>query len=153
MGRIEKPTGHRIPVVRTIRVRVDWVQFPVPRLIVSHSHMKILIEALSENPISLLRRAGYVFQREEQPARNATHSVAGGGEMSFIRTLASAGYPRFHCYAKLNKLALTISLHLDQKKHTYGETTRHHGEYANEGPVKEEVTRLLSLFGEKAKII
>ncbi len=24
-------TGHSIPVVRTLRVRVDWVQFPVPR--------------------------------------------------------------------------------------------------------------------------
>lgn len=103
--------------------------------------MKIIIEAIPENPISLLRRAGYVFQREEQ------------GEMSFVRTLASAGYPRFHCYTKLNKLALTISLHLDQKKHTYGETTRHHGEYENEGPVKEEITRLLALFGEKAKIL
>ena len=103
--------------------------------------MKILIEAITENPVSLLRRAGYVFQREEQ------------GEMSFVRALASAGYPRFHCYTKLNKLALTISLHLDQKKHTYGETTRHHGEYENDGPVKEEVARLIVLFGEKARIL
>ncbi len=103
--------------------------------------MKILIEAISENPVSLLRRAGYVFQREEQ------------GEMSFIRSLASAGYPRFHCYTKLNKLALTLSLHLDQKKHTYGETTRHHGEYENDGPVKEETLRLIALFGEKSRIL
>lgn len=103
--------------------------------------MKIFIEAISENPVSLLRRAGYVFQREEQ------------GEMSFIRTLAGAGYPRFHCYTKLDKLSLTLSLHLDQKKHTYGETTRHHGEYENEGPVKEEAARLLALFGEKARIL
>lgn len=103
--------------------------------------MKILIEAITENPVSLLRRAGYVFQREEQ------------GEMSFVRALASAGYPRFHCYTKLDKLALTLSLHLDQKKHTYGETTRHHGEYENDGPVKEEVARLIVLFGEKARIL
>lgn len=103
--------------------------------------MKILIEAVMENPVSLLRRAGYAFQREK------------GGEMSFVRALASAGYPRFHCYTALDKAALTLNLHLDQKKHTYGETTRHHGEYGNDGPVKEEVGRLLGLFGEKARII
>lgn len=103
--------------------------------------MKILIEAITENPVSLLRRAGYVFQRQEN------------SEMSFVRTLASAGYPRFHCYAKQDKLDLFINLHLDQKKHTYGDTTRHHGEYGNDGPVKEEVSRLLEIFGEKAKII
>jgi hypothetical protein len=103
--------------------------------------MKILIKNLSENPFSLLRRAGYVFQRQEPD------------EMSFVRVFASAGYPRFHCYAKVERVSLHLSLHLDQKKHTYGETTRHHGEYENEGPVKEEVARLLSLFGEKARIV
>ena len=103
--------------------------------------MKILIEAITENPVSLMRGAGYAFQREEN------------GEKSFVRVLASSGYPRFHCYTLLNKLSLSLSLHLDQKKHTYGETTRHHGEYANDGPVKEEVTRLLGLFGGKAKVV
>ena len=102
--------------------------------------MRIIIEAITENPVSLLRRAGYVFQREEN------------GEKSFVRVLASSGYPRFHCYAKLDKVTLTVNFHLDQKKHTYGETTRHHGEYANDGPVREEVGRLLQLFGDKAKI-
>ncbi len=101
--------------------------------------MKILIEAITKNPVSLMRRAGYAFQREES------------GEMSFVRVLASAGYPRFHCYTRLDKLALTINLHLDQKKHTYGETTRHHGEYENDGPVQEEAERLLGIFGEQAR--
>jgi hypothetical protein len=103
--------------------------------------MKIIVEAITENPVSLLRRAGYAFQREEN------------GEMSFVRVLASAGYPRFHCYTKVDKISLIVNFHLDQKKHTYGETTRHHGEYENAGPVKEEAARLLSIFGEKAKIV
>lgn len=103
--------------------------------------MKIRVESIRENPVSLLRRAGYAFQREE------------GGEMSFVRVLASAGYPRFHCYAKLDKVTLFLNLHLDQKKHTYGDSTRHHGEYENDGPVKEEVARLLGIFGENAKIV
>ncbi|MDP2837897.1 MAG: hypothetical protein Q8O53_01295 [Candidatus Moranbacteria bacterium] len=103
--------------------------------------MKILIKGISENPTALLRRAGYTFQHQE------------GGEMSFIYPLAQAGYPRFHCYTTLSGVSLTLSLHLDQKKHTYGETTRHHGEYENSGPVQEEGVRLLKLFGEKASII
>ena len=103
--------------------------------------MKILIEAITENPVSLLRRAGYTFQREE------------GKEMSFVRALGSQGYPRFHCYTRLDKLTLTLNLHLDQKKHTYGETTRHHGEYENNGPVKEEAARLLGIFGETASVL
>jgi hypothetical protein len=103
--------------------------------------MKIVVHPITENPVSLLRRAGYVFQREEN------------GEKSFIRALASAGYPRFHCYAKLDKLTLTLNFHLDHKKHTYGETTRHHGEYENEGALKEEVLRVAGIFGEKAKIV
>jgi len=102
--------------------------------------MKIILEPLTENPLSLMRRAGYIFQRQE------------GGEMSFVRVLASSGYPRFHCYTKLDKITLTINFHLDQKKHTYGDSTRHHGEYENDGPMKEESQRLLSIFGEKARI-
>lgn len=103
--------------------------------------MKLIIESIAENPVSLLRRAGYVFQREENK------------EMSFVRAFGSSGYPRFHCYARLEKTSLFLNLHLDQKKHTYGETTRHHGEYGDEGPVKDETGRLLSLFGEKARIL
>ena len=102
--------------------------------------MKIRIDGIAQNQVDLMRRAGYVFQREENK------------EMSFTRALASAGYPRFHCYTKLDKLSLILNLHLDQKKHTYGEATRHHGEYTNDGPIKEEVSRLIGIFGEKAKI-
>lgn len=103
--------------------------------------MKIIVEAITENPLSLLRRAGYTFQRQE------------GEEMSFVRALASSGYPRFHCYTKVDKISLTVSFHLDQKKHTYGETTRHHGEYENDGPLREEAQHLLAVFGSKARIV
>ena len=89
---------------------------------------------LKENPVNLMRRAGYIYQRND------------GAEMSFTRPLASSGYPRFHIYAKRNDLKLEISIHLDQKKNTYGEETRHHGEYENEGPLKEEVERLKKIF-------
>lgn len=103
--------------------------------------MKIHVTNIAENPTSLLRRAGYVFQRQEH------------GEMSFIRSFSQSGYPRFHCYTKLADLDLMINLHLDQKKHTYGEATRHHGEYEGSPVVKEEAERLVRLLGEKAQIL
>ena len=120
-------------------MREVWVRFPVPRL--QNKFMKIRISPLTENSLTLMRRAGYTFQREEQ------------GEKSFIRPLARAGYPRFHCYTKQAGLEFSINIHLDQKKHTYGEYTRHHGEYEDSLPLREEAARLLELFGENATIV
>jgi hypothetical protein len=103
--------------------------------------MKILVKNLSENPVSLLRRAGYVFQHQEND------------EMSFVRVFSQSGYPRFHCYTRVLGTDLSLNLHLDQKKHTYGEGTRHHGEYEDSGVVGEEASRLVEILGEEAHII
>ncbi len=96
--------------------------------------MQIKIENSTENPVNLLRRAGYVFQRRE------------GLEMSFIRPLAMSGFPRFHIYAKTENGVLVINLHLDQKKATYGQSARHHGEY--EGAILEEERRRIATLAE-----
>ncbi|MFA6047482.1 MAG: hypothetical protein WCV59_01395 [Parcubacteria group bacterium] len=92
--------------------------------------MKIEIEKLSTNPANAMRRAGYTFQRQE------------GEEMSFVRPFSQSGYPRFHVYVKVVGAGLAISFHYDAKKETYGEGTRHHGEYEEGGILKEEVERL-----------
>ena len=102
--------------------------------------MKIIIPHPRENAVSLMRRAGYIFQRTEN------------GEQSFIRPLARSGYPRFHAYIKTENGDFLVNFHLDQKRETYGEDTRHHGEYANEGPLKEESAYLLRMFGPDARI-
>lgn len=94
--------------------------------------MKFTISPITASPAKMMRRAGYAFQ----------HHVDHSDEMSFVRPLAQGGFPRFHAYARQNGLALEISIHLDQKKETYGKDTRHHGEYENEGALGEEVTRL-----------
>ncbi|MEF3692286.1 MAG: hypothetical protein V3574_04515 [Candidatus Moraniibacteriota bacterium] len=97
--------------------------------------MQIKIENLKENPTNILRRAGYSFQKNV------------GNEMSFIRSLALSGYPRFHIYARVeNSFTLIISIHLDQKKETYGDNTRHHGEYQDEGALRTEVERILPIL-------
>jgi hypothetical protein len=102
--------------------------------------MKITVDSLPADPVTTLRRLGYAFQRKE------------GVEMSFVRPLAQSGFPRFHCYAKVEGVGLVISFHLDQKKETYGDTTRHHGEYEDEGPLKEEAARIIASLGPSARI-
>jgi hypothetical protein len=96
--------------------------------------MKIEIKAVKGNPVNILRRAGYVFQRVENT------------EMSFVRPLASAGYPRFHMYVSISNFDMLINIHLDQKKETYGDSTRHHGEYADEGALKVEAERIKEII-------
>jgi len=98
--------------------------------------MKIEIKNFKGNAASVLRQAGYVFQHGENK-----------GEMSFVRSLARAGYPRFHVYAKMAGNDFILNIHLDQKKETYGKNLRHHGEYGNAGPLKEEVERVKKIFG------
>ncbi|MEP7162694.1 MAG: hypothetical protein ABI747_02925 [Candidatus Moraniibacteriota bacterium] len=98
--------------------------------------MKFRVEKLRENAVSLMRRAGYIFQHEKD------------GEMSFVRPLARSGFPRFHCYTRGDGMALVVSIHLDQKKETYGHDTRHHGEYENEGALKEEMAHIQKTIGE-----
>jgi hypothetical protein len=97
--------------------------------------MKLEFKKVQGNPISVLRRAGYTFQGNE------------GDEMSFIRSFSQSGYPRFHIYAKTVGFYMIINIHLDAKKETYGDDTRHHGEYENEGVLAEEVKRLQTILG------
>jgi hypothetical protein len=102
--------------------------------------MQLLIKNPSDNAVTLFRRAGYGFQRED------------GEEMSFVRPLARAGYPRFHCYTLDRPEGIECSLHLDQKRETYGRVTRHHGEYAEEGALAAEIERIESLIGTLTRI-
>ena len=96
--------------------------------------MRIKIDNFRENTASFFRRIGYVFVRREND------------EMSFVKTLARSGYPRFHIFAHMEQDDLIINIHLDQKKETYGSGTRHHGEYENGGALKDEVERIKKLF-------
>jgi hypothetical protein len=96
--------------------------------------MQLVFEKVKESPVSLLRRAGYIFQRNE------------GNEMSFVLPMARSGFPRFHIYCHLKDANLAVNLHLDQKRTTYGDETRHHGEYDNSGLVEQEANRLKSII-------
>mgnify|MGYP003394528482 CR=1 FL=1 len=103
--------------------------------------MRLLLEHPTDTVVTLFRRAGYVFQREEK------------GESSFVRPLARAGYPRFHCYLKTRGDGFECNIHLDLKRETYGRVTRHHGEYADEGTLAEEIQRIESVIGTLTRIV
>ncbi len=96
--------------------------------------MRFTIENISTNPTTALRRAGYTFQH-----------TTDAGELSFVRVLARAGYPRFHMYVTLDGRNLNISFHIDHKKHTYGDDTRHHGEYDESPALAQEAQRIKSI--------
>lgn len=97
--------------------------------------MRFAFQQFTENVVTSMRRLGYVFQRHQ------------GTEMSFVRPLAQSGFPRFHCYVKIESGRYIFNLHLDQKKETYGADTRHHGEYGPQGALKEELDRISTLSG------
>ncbi len=96
--------------------------------------MRFIIPNITSNPTTALRRAGYVFQHQTDQ-----------GEMSFVRVMARSGYPRFHMYVKIDGRDLHISFHIDQKKHTYGDDTRHHGEYEESPVLDQEAARIKSM--------
>lgn len=97
--------------------------------------MRFVFDQLQDNAITVMRRLGYSFQYEKN------------GELSFVRPLARAGFPRFHCYVKIEKGRSVFSIHLDQKRETYGQEVRHHGEYENDGALGEELERIRSGAG------
>lgn len=86
---------------------------------------------LRDHPRNLIRRVGYAEFRDPNT-----------GETSYVRRLQSGVfYPRFHVYLKERSGGVIVSLHLDQKKPSYGGGHAHSGEY--DGPaVTEEMQRI-----------
>ena len=64
-----------------------------------------------------------------------------GRQLSFVRPLSLAGYPRFHIYLKESKADYIFALHLDQKRPVYKGANAHSGEYSGQ-VIKEEAERI-----------
>jgi len=83
-----------------------------------------------QNALEVLRKAGYSYFRDPQ-----------SGEESFVLRLTTEYYPRFHLYVESEHNQVTFNLHLDQKKPSYGDNTKHSGEYT--GPtIEKEMQRI-----------
>jgi hypothetical protein len=85
-----------------------------------NKQMKLIFEKTNDSPLNILRRAGYAFLRRDERV----------GELSFVKHVGSADFPRFHIYVKMiGPYSSEVNLHLDQKGASYGGTTAHGGEY------------------------
>jgi hypothetical protein len=92
--------------------------------------MTFRINNFGYNVTDLVRKFGY------RPLRYTP-----AGELNCVRPLGG-DYPRFHIYLKENPKAITLNLHLDQKKPSYEGTHAHGGDYDSE-TVRAEVDRIL----------
>jgi hypothetical protein len=94
--------------------------------------MHFLIDKIAENQTSALRKCGYFPDGVDERT----------GELRFIRSMGGGDFPRFHIYSKKNeKGQVVISLHLDQKRPSYGGSAVHGGEYDGE-MVEREAERI-----------
>ena len=100
--------------------------------------MDFTIKNINDNVVAVARQLGYLIIDTKD-----------NGEYNLVRRLDIDNYPRFHVYLKQQGSNYIFSLHLDQKKPSYGYkgVHAHNGEYF--GPVveKEEdrIRQILSL--------
>ena len=81
--------------------------------------MKVLYDKqVLRNPLEVFRRAGYSAFVDPKT-----------GEESFVLRTTPEFYPRFHVYVDDRGHDIEVSLHLDQKKTSYGQSHAHSGEY------------------------
>ena len=99
--------------------------------------MRIKLENFQSNIIDFIRTCGY------RPLEQNLE-----GELNCVRSLMGQDYPRFHCYIKQEGGALTLNLHLDQKRPSYAGSSRHSGEYESE-VVEAEAERIREIFTKK----
>ncbi|MCR4328238.1 MAG: hypothetical protein NUV53_01840 [Patescibacteria group bacterium] len=88
--------------------------------------MKFFVYDVSDNLQTVMRRIGY------HPLGHSDR-----GELNCVRPLAGQDYPRFHAYVKEDIGKILFSLHLDQKRPSYGGETAHSGDYESDVVQKE----------------
>jgi hypothetical protein len=98
--------------------------------------MRLNFERPKDSPLNILRRMGYSFLKHTPQ-----------GEMSFVRRAGMDDFPRFHVFSKTDpKGNVSLTLHLDQKGASYGGSSAHSGEYADEGVLEKEAEAIRSQF-------
>ncbi len=98
--------------------------------------MRLVFKNIKNSSLNLMRSAGYSFVRMD----NKT------GEEEFKRRLSGADYPKFHAFVKADRDSVSVNLHLDQKKPSYGGYTAHSGEYEDSEILGKEVQRIKRIF-------
>lgn len=92
--------------------------------------MHFSTDTKGESITSMLRKCGYFPDGVDERT----------GEMRFIRSMGGGDFPRFHVYSKKDERGgFIISLHLDQKRPSYGGSAAHGGEYEGEMVEREAI--------------
>lgn len=93
--------------------------------------MKVAYDkTVMHSPLAVLRKAGYSAFTDPQ-----------SGDESFVLRITPEFYPRFHLYVDQKNDEVTFSLHLDQKKSSYGSNHMHGGEYEG-STIEKEMRRI-----------
>jgi hypothetical protein len=108
--------------------------------------MKFTLKNIQENSTSLARKIGYT-----------PLGISPNNDFEMVRELGGSGhYPRFHVFLKeINSSdsgsyggkEFVLTLHLDQKKPSYGANHAHSGEYDGD-VVEEEARRIKTILTE-----
>lgn len=96
----------------------------------------ILDNKTKENPVNIIRQAGYIFLDKKAEQFNC------------VKQIGASNYPRFHIYfSERENSQVEVNLHLDQKASSYGKQTAHSGEYEASNPLlQEEAQRIKQFF-------
>ena len=94
-----------------------------------------------------ITKQGYNIQDLARQIGYRPLGVTPAGELNCVRPLG-ADYPRFHIYFVEKPDRITVNLHLDQKRPSYGRETAHSGDYDSE-TVRDEVARIQELLAER----
>ena len=93
--------------------------------------MKFNIKTLPSSELYTMRRLGYIFIDDRRT-----------GKQSYVRSIYSEHYPRFHIYINQNiDKTYQFNLHIDQKQASYEGSRMHSGEHDGE-VVQQEVNRI-----------
>ncbi|MFW6283157.1 MAG: hypothetical protein ACOC1P_03850 [Minisyncoccales bacterium] len=96
--------------------------------------IKIEKENIKKNLVTIMRRAGYKFQRKSDQ-----------NQLSFVKPIRGGKYPRFHIYIEKGEMYIKLNLHLDQRKTHYKGSHAHGAEYSGE-KIKKEGERIKNLL-------
>ncbi|OGH67680.1 MAG: hypothetical protein A3C15_02640 [Candidatus Magasanikbacteria bacterium RIFCSPHIGHO2_02_FULL_50_9b] len=89
----------------------------------------------------------HVFMRAAGYAKHANRD----GDESYVRRVSGNDFPRFHVYVN-DGAVTTLSIHIDQKAHTYEGSKAHSGEYSG-ALLADELARISAAINCKMVIM
>ncbi|MCX6781337.1 MAG: hypothetical protein NT003_04490 [Candidatus Magasanikbacteria bacterium] len=90
----------------------------------------------------------HIFMRAAGYAKYANRE----GDESYVRRVTGQEFPRFHTYVQESGDRIMISMHIDQKGHSYDSAHAHSGEYFGT-LIEQELARISGALGLRMAIV